>query len=192
MNTRLFRIFFSADSKSSLKLQNNHYLVMAMGTGLGTGLLFSSTYKFYKFDNAPKFEVIPLEAGHCSITYPAQGHANFEKENKRLATLSKSVYNAASVPEFEDICSGRGLRACYLYETGVDLDAAEGTLKTSRFFNTRINFHFFKQKFISFQESCRRRTSCSKGNARSLRILDDCSTKCLCHDSKLQGYLLCR
>jgi len=100
---------------------------MAMGTGLGTGLLFSSTYKHTKFDDNPKFEVIPLEAGHCSITYPAEKQPQYHSESKRLTNLSKSVYGSHHVAEFEDICSGRGLKACYAHETGEEIDAAEGT-----------------------------------------------------------------
>lgn len=111
------------------KITNTNYtdLVLAMGTGLGAGLLFSLTYKQSWHNADPTFDIIPLEAGHCTITYPGYSHDSAEKEAKRLKFLSEKLYDGGKhAIEFEDICSGRGLKACYLFESGNEATPTEG------------------------------------------------------------------
>lgn len=89
-----------------------------MGTGLGTGMIVSlsnlSTKSHTAADPPLKFSVMPLEAGHCLV--PHASAVYHTEDAKCLDQLSRDIYDAKHTLEFEDICSGRGLRACYLYE----------------------------------------------------------------------------
>lgn len=83
-----------------------------MGTGLGVGLIqYNRSHK-----HEIKFQPIPLEAGHCLITFPAPGSKFYERDLARLKFLSKKLYNNQQGVEYEDICSGRGLQYCYEFE----------------------------------------------------------------------------
>jgi len=97
---------FHKDAPPTLKPGQN--LVLAIGTGLGVGLLHSSY-------NAPTnvFEVLPMEFGHTLITPLGTAHPNHNEEADLLAYISKKLYDSKHTPEYEDICSGRGLIYCY-------------------------------------------------------------------------------
>jgi len=97
---------FTKETPTSLKCGQN--LVLAIGTGLGVGLLISP----YK---APinVFDVLAMEFGHTFITPLGPGHPDKKEETDLLAYLSQKLYNNAHNPEYEDICSGRGLVYCY-------------------------------------------------------------------------------
>jgi len=97
---------FPKDTPPTLKPGQN--LVLAIGTGLGVGLLHSSY-------NAPAnvFEVLPMEFGHTLITPLGTVHPNHNEETDLLAYISKKLYESKYTPEYEDICSGRGLTYCY-------------------------------------------------------------------------------
>lgn len=107
-----------------------------MGTGLGTGVLHyqknngdsrillqdkqnrnlsKELQQFMKEDG--EFIVIPLEGGHCKVTYPGRKSDDKPKDMERLDFLSMRCYNSRFTIEMEDICSGRGLQSCYEFET---------------------------------------------------------------------------
>ena len=87
--------------------------VFAMGTGLGVGMILCKS--FFSAKNAanmkPEYSVMPLEAGHCLV--PESVH---KSDRIRNESLSERIYQSKHGIEFEDICSGRGLKACYEYE----------------------------------------------------------------------------
>eukprot|EP00756_Hemistasia_phaeocysticola_P032359 Hpha_TRINITY_DN16403_c0_g3::TRINITY_DN16403_c0_g3_i2::g.159187::m.159187/K00845/glk; glucokinase len=75
-----------------LRLANGPFLVLAPGTGLGTGLIYLS---------GGRPVVMPLEFGHCSVVCDsADPFTNLVKEK---------VQRGDKPPEYDDICAGRGL-----------------------------------------------------------------------------------
>ena len=77
-----------------------------MGTGLGCGLLVGKKGRYH--------EVLPLEMGHTFLTVLGSAHPNSPLESRLFDFLSAKIYNREHFVEWEDTCSGRGLR--YLYE----------------------------------------------------------------------------
>lgn len=98
--------------------------VLAMGTGLGTGLIVGSA--------GGKFNVIPLEAGHVHIATPGVNSEHFKEERERIEFLSQKIYGGAYPIEYEDICSGRGLEFCYEFEIRNDPNAVRKTASQSK------------------------------------------------------------
>lgn len=91
-------------------LQNHHYAVLAMGTGLGASLIFAVNTRKGNNSNL-EFDVVPLELGHISLAH------ELEKDDRdRLDFVAAKIYGNKYSPEVEEICSGRGLVACYEYE----------------------------------------------------------------------------
>eukprot|EP00761_Pharyngomonas_kirbyi_P010538 gb/GECH01010558.1/.p1 GENE.gb/GECH01010558.1/~~gb/GECH01010558.1/.p1 ORF type:complete len:388 (+),score=89.21 gb/GECH01010558.1/:1-1164(+) len=76
--------------------------VLAAGTGLGCGYL-----------SIEGTSVLPLEGGHCQIAVAGKASNQHNEERRLLDYLSAKLYNDQHEPEFEDIVSGRGLKACY-------------------------------------------------------------------------------
>jgi glucokinase len=72
-------------------------VVLAAGTGLGAGLVVA--------DNSV---VVPGEGGHMSM----------RGESELTKFASHRLYEGKFRPEYEDLCSGRGLVLCYQYECG--------------------------------------------------------------------------
>jgi glucokinase len=99
--------------KKQIEFNHMNYAILAMGTGLGTGILL--------FRDG-EFRVFPLEAGHCKATFPGRASQEREKDVSRLEYLSKKIYNSKFSIEFEDICSGRGLESCYEFEMSKEKD----------------------------------------------------------------------
>ncbi|KAL9642940.1 hypothetical protein ABK040_010633 [Willaertia magna] len=105
-------------SSTTVRLSDtNAYAVLAMGTGLGTGLIMGNS--------GGKFTVIPLEAGHVHIGTPGLNSDNALEERARLDFISQLVYDGKHPIEYEDICSGRGLEYCYQFEIRNDSNASK-------------------------------------------------------------------
>jgi glucokinase len=111
--TEYFKILWPTQrADASLTLTHHQYLVLAIGTGLGVGLLVAP----YKAP-ANVFEVLPMEFGHTLITPLGPNHPVQKEESDLFAFLSKKLYDGKYTPEYEDICSGRGLVYCYEWAT---------------------------------------------------------------------------
>lgn len=80
------------------KLGKGSVIVLAPGTGLGTALLHYNERK-------DRFTVIPLEFGHVNI-------ATYQYGPLMSSWVSK-LERGNHPPEFDDICSGRGLEFIY-------------------------------------------------------------------------------
>jgi glucokinase len=111
----------------NLQLKDQAYAVLAMGTGLGCGLILCK-----KTNEKLTFYPLPLEAGHVLVAAEGKASRNYEKEQKRFEYISKIVWESKFTIEYEDICSGRGLQRCYNFEleyankkAGKDLSPAE-------------------------------------------------------------------
>jgi len=98
--------------------------VLAMGTGLGTGLIVGAP--------GGTFNVIPLEAGHVHVATPGINSPNFHEERDRIEFLSQKIYGGSYPIEFEDICSGRGLEYCYEFEIRNHPNAVRKTASESK------------------------------------------------------------
>eukprot|EP01095_Lingulamoeba_sp_RSL-Kostka_P000521 TRINITY_DN10801_c1_g3_i1.p1 TRINITY_DN10801_c1_g3~~TRINITY_DN10801_c1_g3_i1.p1 ORF type:complete len:412 (+),score=163.79 TRINITY_DN10801_c1_g3_i1:148-1383(+) len=99
------------DDSSSLVMKNENYLVLAVGTGLGVGLLISLN----NVTNDDSFHVIHLEGGHLLMNHLPPSHEFYEEERRLFKFLSKNLYDDEHPPEFEDVVSGRGLEAIYQF-----------------------------------------------------------------------------
>lgn len=80
------------------------HLVLAMGTGLGVGLLLR---------NGNNFDVVPTEFGHTLITQYGRTYPYAEEDEAFIKWLGENVWEGKHLAEFEDVCSGRGLHAAY-------------------------------------------------------------------------------
>ena len=92
-----------------------HILIVAPGTGLGNALLH------YHPANR-QFTVLPLEFGHTNI---AEHHHNVGFLYQYAAEMKRGPYP----PEYDDICSGRGLERIYREISGGKKLAAENIAK---------------------------------------------------------------
>jgi len=99
-----------------LSLKNVTYVVMAMGTGLGSAVLLpqSTTHS-----------VLPTENGHTSLTPLGPFHPDYKEECELLEFISKKIYGGQQSIEWEDICSGRGLVSCYQFLTRNDVNISD-------------------------------------------------------------------
>jgi len=95
-------------SNTNIVLSPVNYLILAMGTGLGCGLLVS---------DGQSHTVLPLETGHTLITSLGPDHPDAAEEKDLFQFLSRKIYKGKFSLEFEDICSGRGLGFCYEFLT---------------------------------------------------------------------------
>jgi len=138
-------------------LQNQHYAVLAMGTGLGASLVFSKHIR--QLDSgcsSVEFDVMPLELGH--IFAP---HELSQDDRDRLDFIAQRAYSSKYSPEVEDICSGRGLIACYEYE--IRNEANRKTLRAREIaelvangddFAQRAMYAHYKYLFKAAQHMC--------------------------------------
>lgn len=85
-------------------LAPTRHLVLAMGTGLGVGLLLRS---------GDHFDVVPAEIGHTLVTQFGRSYPDAAADAEFIAWLGERVWAGEHLAEFEDICSGRGLKAAY-------------------------------------------------------------------------------
>ena len=81
---------------------------MAMGTGLGVGCLVYLNGKHVVF---------PMEVGHTLVTLYGDNYAETKEDKELFNYLSHKLYHGEHLPEFEDICSGRGLEWTYQFFT---------------------------------------------------------------------------
>eukprot|EP01063_Lacrimia_lanifica_P023172 TRINITY_DN3065_c1_g2_i1.p1 TRINITY_DN3065_c1_g2~~TRINITY_DN3065_c1_g2_i1.p1 ORF type:complete len:371 (+),score=125.34 TRINITY_DN3065_c1_g2_i1:60-1172(+) len=95
----MFKKMWGPQDGSKMHLDHGPYLVLAVGTGCGTGLV-------HLVDG--KVTVMPLEFGHTSIVP--------EKADQALLdSLAASLYKNDKPAEYEDIVAGRGLVRAYMY-----------------------------------------------------------------------------
>lgn len=95
------------DAKANVTgLAPKHHLVLAMGTGLGVGLLLHHS-------GVSGFDVIPTEFGHTLITQYGRTYPHGESDEAFIKWLGENVWEGKHLAEFEDVCSGRGLHAAY-------------------------------------------------------------------------------
>ena len=109
-----FELLEDAAKPVPARLQPRKHLVMAMGTGLGVGVLLDNAETREK----SCFTVLPMEIGHTLVTHFGEKHPRYESDSKFLQWLSRKVYGGEHSAEFEDICSGRGLAWTYEFLTG--------------------------------------------------------------------------
>jgi len=88
-------------------LSPTNYLVLSMGTGLGCGILAILPNGVH--------EVIAMETGHVLVTPLVSKNAESREEAEFYDWMSERVYKGRHTIEYEDICSGRGLAACYQF-----------------------------------------------------------------------------
>jgi len=100
----------SSSNECTNQLQPINYVVLAMGTGLGCGLIRYDSSKGRHF-------VFPLETGHTTLTTLSTSNNNSKEEQSLLSYLSDRIYSGQFCIEWEDICSGRGLVHCYQWLT---------------------------------------------------------------------------
>ena len=94
----------SVDKSSAAALPEGHHtLVVAPGTGLGSALLMWDAA-------ARRHVVLPLEFGHTNI---ATKH-----DHAFLARYERAMARGSFLPEYDDLCTGRGLQALYADECG--------------------------------------------------------------------------
>jgi len=64
------------------------------------------------------FRVIPTEIGHSIATRSGKKYVYSARDAEFLDWLGEEVYGGEYEPEFEDVCSGRGLVAAYKFVSG--------------------------------------------------------------------------
>eukprot|EP01117_Protostelium_nocturnum_P006952 TRINITY_DN2493_c0_g1_i2.p1 TRINITY_DN2493_c0_g1~~TRINITY_DN2493_c0_g1_i2.p1 ORF type:complete len:431 (-),score=114.81 TRINITY_DN2493_c0_g1_i2:180-1472(-) len=102
-----FESLWSQETK--VRLDPTNYAVLSMGTGLGCGILALLPSEAH--------EVISTENGHSTVSTVGPSHPNYDSEVSFINYLGEKLYNGKHAIEWEDICSGRGLLACYEYVT---------------------------------------------------------------------------
>eukprot|EP01105_Mastigella_eilhardi_P024470 TRINITY_DN6388_c0_g1_i1.p1 TRINITY_DN6388_c0_g1~~TRINITY_DN6388_c0_g1_i1.p1 ORF type:complete len:385 (-),score=130.25 TRINITY_DN6388_c0_g1_i1:1352-2506(-) len=95
------------------KLNPNHYLVVACGTGLGVGILLRD-----ETVRGSGFRVLPVEFGHTLITFKGPNHPDTPGDMGLYNFISNKIYEGKEGVEFEDVCSGRGLERAYQFHAG--------------------------------------------------------------------------
>jgi glucokinase len=116
---KYFDSYWSSANQADPHLSNVNYAVLSMGTGLGCGLLV-------QLPNG-QHEVVATENGHSTVSTLGPDHPGYAEELSFLNFLSKKLYHGKHFIEWEDICSGRGLLACYQYVI-LNHPAADSTL----------------------------------------------------------------
>lgn len=114
---KIFSNYFSpmwvgtaANSSTVSELGDGHCLVVAPGTGLGAALI-----QYHAFSG--KYTVLPLEMGHTSV--------QSETERDFTAAYAQEMKRGPYAPEYDDVCSGRGLERLYRYVCNASKSAKE-------------------------------------------------------------------
>jgi len=93
--------------KVTPSLKPARHLVLAMGTGLGVGLLLTDVHR------PGTFSVVPVEIGHTLVTSFGTEYPACARDAALFSWLGQRLYSGQHIAEFEDVCSGRGLRYAY-------------------------------------------------------------------------------
>jgi len=101
-----FKILLGPKDEENNNLSFEHYLVIAVGTGMGVGLLMA-------LPGQNNFVVLPLEGGHILLNSSPFNHVKKKEEEEMLNYISNSLYEGNHSLEYEDLVSGRGLEALY-------------------------------------------------------------------------------
>ena len=102
-----FDILFGESKPGDSIISDSRTAVLAMGSGLGIALILKSQF-------IEKPIVLPTELGHLQIPIVCSG-PNHKEEQEMAEALSKEFYDGKLTPEFEDLCSGKGLSFAYKY-----------------------------------------------------------------------------
>lgn len=89
-------------------LSNERTAILAMGSGFGVALIARTPLH-------DKPVVVPTELRHIQIPPRMEKHKMFAEEDDLLEYISKCNYQGRLDPEYEDICSARGIKICYQY-----------------------------------------------------------------------------
>jgi len=103
-----FQHFLGPKPSDDAKLPFVHHLVIAVGTGMGVGLMMA-------LPRAEDFIVLSLEGGHVHLSSAPANHERHEEESKMLKFISQEIYGGNHQLEYEDLASGRGLEALYKF-----------------------------------------------------------------------------
>jgi len=109
--SKYFSLLWGPSSKVKADLDPHHNLVLAMGTGLGTAALISNF-------TTSHHTILPMEGGHVYVTELGEKNQKYSRERDMIHFISDKLYGGSHTIEFEDICSGRGLRYVYEFLTG--------------------------------------------------------------------------
>jgi len=90
------------------KLPFEHHLVMAVGTGMGVGLMMA-------LPKEEDFVVLSLEGGHVLLSSAPVNHERRKEESRMLKFVSCHIYGGDHALEYEDLASGRGLVSLYKF-----------------------------------------------------------------------------
>nr|Q9GTW9.1 RecName: Full=Glucokinase 1; AltName: Full=Glucose kinase 1; AltName: Full=Hexokinase-1 [Trichomonas vaginalis]AAG17616.1 glucokinase [Trichomonas vaginalis] len=82
--------------------------VLAMGSGLGAALVTRTPLLKNPL-------VLPTELGHLQIAPNMATHKYFQDEQELIQHISDHYYGGKLDPEYEDICSGRGLQLAFQF-----------------------------------------------------------------------------
>jgi len=148
----------TSPSTAKCDLISGHYLVVAVGTGLGAAVLLQQ-----RGCNELNWTAFPTESGHTQIILPHPNDPHYNLETSVTKFISKKVYgNENYVLEYEDIVSGRGLVSVYeavnsKHETRSAEDIVKGALKNEEECITSVEIHYrylmrlLKNLCITFQ-----------------------------------------
>jgi len=100
------------------KILRNNCLVLAMGTGLGTGIIVTDFSR-------NGHHIFPIEAGHILVTEVGFHHECYSKEREMIQFIGHKLYEDSHSIEFEDICSGRGIGYVNEWLTGETVETGE-------------------------------------------------------------------
>eukprot|EP01096_Ripella_sp_DP13-Kostka_P007179 TRINITY_DN2609_c0_g2_i2.p1 TRINITY_DN2609_c0_g2~~TRINITY_DN2609_c0_g2_i2.p1 ORF type:complete len:391 (-),score=152.65 TRINITY_DN2609_c0_g2_i2:49-1221(-) len=107
-------------SSEPFQIGGRHYLVIAIGTGLGVGLLMSLDK-----NDGENLTVLPLEGGHILLSPSAPSDQNHAEEEELLAFASNLLYKSQYTIEYEDLVSGRGLELLHQFVCRKDEEAPQ-------------------------------------------------------------------
>merc|ERR1712137_39424 len=85
-----------------------HHLVIAVGTGMGVGLMMA-------LPKEDDFLVLSLEGGHVLLSSTSVNSERRKEESRMLKFVSCDIYGVDNSLEYEDLASGRGLESLYKF-----------------------------------------------------------------------------
>jgi len=101
--------------KVPVTLEDRNYLVMAVGTGLGVGVLVSG------LGHEGRFGVVPTEGGHMQLNSLGPDHPDYSEETRIIGHIASRLYGGHKHQvEYEDMISGRGVSFIYEALRGSD------------------------------------------------------------------------